>query len=229
MTSSQIRAQARQKLTSKWGKAALVTFIFSIISYIIAFVLNLVPVLGYIVSLLITVPLSYGFIISMIKLNDDNEVTSLEFLNNGFSNFGKAWSVTLNTALKLILPILFIIVCVIILTVGSVSENTLFIVLGFILYMIAIIYAIIKTLSYKLALFILYDNPEMNGKEAVEKSAELMEGHVWSFFCLNLSFIGWIILSCFTFGIGLLWLTPYMRVSEINFYRNLIEDNNSAQ
>ena len=229
MTSSQVRAEARQKLTAKWGKAALITLVFGVINYIISLVLNFIPIIGSIVSLLISIPLSYGFLISLIKLNDDDEVGYIDFLNNGFSNFGRAWSVTLNIILKLVLPILFIVVCLIITTMGAVSQNNLFMLLGSVLYLVAIIYAVIKQLSYKLAFFILYDNPEMNGKEAVEKSAELMQGKVWSFFCLNLSFIGWAILAFLTLGIGTLWLLPYMQVSELNFYRNLKGEVNSAE
>ena len=63
----------------------------------------------------------------------------------------------------------------------------------------------------------------MTGKEIVEKSAELMKGNIASFIFLDLSFIGWVILSCITLGIGFFWLTPYMQVSIFNFYRNLEE------
>ena len=56
-----------------------------------------------------------------------------------------------------------------------------------------------------------------------------MKGKVWSLFCLNLSFIGWAILATFTLGIGMLWLAPYMKLSEINFYRNLTGEVNSAE
>ena len=67
----------------------------------------------------------------------------------------------------------------------------------------------------------MYDNPSMSGKEAVEKSAELMKGNVGALLCLDLSFIGWAILAIATLGIGFLWLIPYIQVSEINFYKNL--------
>lgn len=180
-------------------------------------------------SVVITVPLSYGLVISMMKLNDDTEVGCLDFLSTGFSNFGKSWSVTLQTIIRLIIPIILVVVALIILMYGAYTENVLWGVLGFILYLLALIYAIIKQFSYRLAYFVLSDNPEMTGKEAVLKSAELMNGKVWSLFCLNLSFIGWAILSVFTLGIGMLWLEPYIKISEINFYRNLVGEVNSTE
>jgi uncharacterized membrane protein len=35
---------------------------------------------------------------------------------------------------------------------------------------------------------------------------------------LQLSFIGWYIVSMFTFGIGLLWVMPYQECTNANFY-----------
>ena len=37
MVSSQIRAEARNSLTGKWGKAALLTLVFGVIDYLITF------------------------------------------------------------------------------------------------------------------------------------------------------------------------------------------------
>ena len=229
MKASEIRAEARQKLTGKWGKAAIITLVFSIITFVISFVLQLIPVIGAIIDLVITVPLSFGLIITMFKLNDDKEFNFLGFFNDGFSNFGKAWSVALWTFVKMIIPVILIIITACVLTYGSVKGNSTVTSLGFILYIVALVYAAIKQFSYSLALLVLNDNPEMKGKDAVEKSAELMQGKVWSLFCLKFSFLGWAILSVFTLGIGILWLAPYIQISEINFYRNLVENTTSAE
>ena len=225
MTASQLRAEARNKLANKWGKAAIQTLIFAVIEYIISFVLGLIPGIGSIISLVISVPLSYGFLISIIKLRNDEDFGYLDFLNNGFSNFSKAWSVTLNTLLKLIIPLVILIVCIFIFSAGIASSSKFLAFIGIVAYIAAIIYFVVKAISYALSLYILYDNPEITGKEAVEKSAELMNGKVWAYICLNLSFIGWAILSSFTFGIGMLWLLPYMYIAKINFYKNLLGDS----
>ena len=93
-----------------------------------------------------------------------------------------------------------------------------------ILFIAALIYLFIKSLSYTFAIYILNDNLDIDAKEAVEKSAELMQGNIGSYICLKVSFIGWIILGICTLGIGFLWLTPYIRIASINFYRNLINE-----
>ena len=74
MTASEIRQEARKCLTGKWGKGALATLIFVVISYIISFVLNLVPMVGSIAASIISIPLSFGFTVVMmckLKRNED--------------------------------------------------------------------------------------------------------------------------------------------------------------
>ena len=45
-------------------------------------------------------------------------------------------------------------------------------------------------------------------------------------FVLQLSFIGWVLLAICSCGIGFLWLSPYMEVTKVKFFENLINENN---
>jgi uncharacterized membrane protein len=94
-------------------------------------------------------------------------------------------------------------------------------VIGFIGYIASIIYTVVKGYLYSLSFYILYDNPDKSGKEIVEESATLMQGNRWRFFWLGLTFIGWVILSAFTFYIGMLWVMPYIMVAFVCFYEDL--------
>jgi uncharacterized membrane protein len=96
--------------------------------------------------------------------------------------------------------------------------RTLFVVLWSLLLIVP---GIIAALRYSMALYVLHDNPELTGMEALRRSASLMEGYKGRLFALYLSFIGWGILCIFTFGIGYLWLIPYVKVAEANFYEGL--------
>ena len=49
-----------------------------------------------------------------------------------------------------------------------------------------------------------------------------MKGNRGNYFLLELSFIGWAILSVLTLGIGFLWLAPYMSVASVCFYDRII-------
>ena len=83
--------------------------------------------------------------------------------------------------------------------------------------LLLIIPGIIKSLSYSQTFYVLKDHPEYSMTEAITESRKIMQGYKWKYFLLNLSFIGWGILSLFTLGIGLLWLiTLAIKVSYKN-------------
>jgi len=80
---------------------------------------------------------------------------------------------------------------------------------------------IIKGFSYALTPYILNDEADLPVREAIRRSQQMMRGNKWRLFCLYLSFIGWSLLCCLTFGIGFLWLTPYVRTSVAVFYEDI--------
>lgn len=87
--------------------------------------------------------------------------------------------------------------------------------------LLLIIPGIIKQYSYSMTPYILNDNPELSGNAAIEKSMEMMQGNKWRLFLLDLSFIGWMILSILTLGIAMLWVLPYMIQTRAAFYETL--------
>ena len=205
MRASEIRSLTRQNLAGKWRKAALATLIFGLIVYAISFVLTFIPVVGPIISAILSVPLSFGLLFTMFKLNDGEEISYVSFLNEGFAKFGKVWSVTLHMFLKLIIPVILVAIFAALSTFNMFYLNSSLSTLGsFALYIITVIYMVYKSLLYTFSLYVLIDNPEITGKEAVNKSAELMKGNIWEYICLNLSFIGWGILAILPFLISCL-------------------------
>ena len=71
--------------------------------------------------------------------------------------------------------------------------------------------------------FILADQKTKSASEAIKMSWNVMKGKKMKLFLLQLSFIGWAILSVFTFFIGLLFLYPYMLTTYAKFYQNLYD------
>lgn len=87
--------------------------------------------------------------------------------------------------------------------------------------LLLIVPGVIKALSYAMTPFILKDHPELSYNAAIEKSMKMMEGNKMKLFLLELSFIGWFILSLLTLCIGLLFLLPYIQTSRAAFYEDL--------
>jgi uncharacterized membrane protein len=87
-----------------------------------------------------------------------------------------------------------------------------------------IIPGIVKIFSYAMTPYILEEHPELSANEAIDRSRAMMKGHKFDLFWLLLSFIGWGILSLFTFGIGALWLGPYFQGAHAAFYEDVKAD-----
>ncbi len=58
-------------------------------------------------------------------------------------------------------------------------------------------------------------------KEIMKTSEEMMDGYKMDYFVFCLSFLGWILLSVVTFGIGLIWALPYITVAQVMYYEEL--------
>lgn len=89
------------------------------------------------------------------------------------------------------------------------------IVLGYILLIVPGVY---WSYCYALVPYLLAENPYMTATRAMELSKEMMEGEKWNYFVLQLSFLGWLLLCAFTFGIGGFFLEPYMQATYAEFY-----------
>lgn len=95
---------------------------------------------------------------------------------------------------------------------------TLFTVLWSLLFIVP---GIIKSYSYAMTLYIMIEDPNIGVMDAILKSREIMDGNKFDFFVLQLSFIGWALLTMLTLGIGSLWLTPYYYTTMTAFYNDI--------
>lgn len=249
MVSSDFRKEARTKLTGKWGKAVCIVLAYMLISFAIGFVQGLLPETGIIALIVsiavyaIEIPLSFGMVFAFFKLFYGEDVKAFSFWSLGFNNFSRAWGVAFRTALKLIVPFILIIVSYILMAfsismaatsallsaIGNSSSSTgsaFLMIISVVLLIASTIWMTVKSYYYSLAQYVAFDNPDLTPNECVLKSKELMTNRRGKLFCLQFSFIGWAILAAFTFGIGYLWLLPYIQMSTIAFYDKLAHEEN---
>lgn len=97
--------------------------------------------------------------------------------------------------------------------------NILMYIYTFLWSMLFIIPGIIAQYRYSMAVYILLDNPEYSASECIRLSKEMMNGKKLDLFVLELSFIGWLLLSIIPF-VGL-YVMPYMETTRANFYNAL--------
>lgn len=84
-----------------------------------------------------------------------------------------------------------------------------------------IIPGIVKLYAYSQMFFILAENNKIGVLKAMRISKIITKGYKADLFVMSLSFIGWLFLSCLTFGILNIWVLPYGMMSFTNAYTDL--------
>lgn len=85
-----------------------------------------------------------------------------------------------------------------------------------------------KEYQYRLVPYILAEHPDMNYREVLQKSRDMMNGHKWRAFVLDLSFILWHIFGLITCGIGeIFYVSPYHNLTLAALYRKLSWEGDS--
>ena len=88
-----------------------------------------------------------------------------------------------------------------------------------ILWYLTIVGGIIKSYEYRMIPYILAENPKVARKDVFKLSKEMMRGNKWKMFLLDVSFIGWSLLSIFTYGLlNILYVNPYKEATIAELY-----------
>lgn len=227
-TRSELKAHVKQTYKGNWGKAIGI---------------NILPIIGAIFSVVgvgalvaITVVALKTGVVDPNHLSDSNDGTSggivvniigtmiatgiayslLDWLRTGEQPVSAVKAMFAVFSKQYFIPVL---VLFIIRTIFEFFWTLLFIIPG-----------IIKSYSYSQTYFIYKDclasgrNEDMNYLDYVTESRKLMKGHKFELFVLQLSFLGWAILSVLTLGIGFIWLIPYINGVMAEFYNDLAGD-----
>ena len=190
--------RALSALENKWGNFVLINFVYGFIIGITQILSGdkdspaILHLIGLVLFIL-ALPLTWGYQTLFLGAVRGGEATAKDM----FEGYNKElFSRVLTTTL-------------------------LYYVYVFLWSLLLLIPGCIKSYSYAMTPYILKDNPEMKNNAAIEESMRMMDGHKLELFLLDLSFIGWAILSILTCCIGFLWLVPYMNMARVNFYEDL--------
>lgn len=187
------RAAARASLSGKWGDAVVLTLVYVLIMGAIPIGANefVSYQIGNIIQLLLC-PIYYGFTVAFLDSVRTGESCHIGQLLDGFREYGRVFG-------TIVLMYVYV----------------------FLWTLLLIVPGIIKGYSYAMTMYIMRDNPEMKYNAAIERSMAMMRGHKFDLFYLQLTFIGWGLLSLLTLGIGFLWLGPYVQTATAHFYEDV--------
>ena len=140
-------------------------------------------------------------------------------LLDGFSQLGRALGVSFFTALFTSLwGLLAMVPYFVVLTVGAMAQSYALIMFSTVLALLAVVVEIAVSYRYRLATYFLLDDINMGVLASIRESKQTMHGRKGALFVMDLSFLGWGLLSLITFGVVGLWASPYMWAAEANFY-----------
>jgi len=88
--------------------------------------------------------------------------------------------------------------------------------------MLFIVPGIIAMYRYRLAYYILLDDPDKGPLQCIRESKAIMRGHKKELFLLDLSFIGWVLLITLSAGILGIWILPYIYTTYAVYYNMLV-------
>lgn len=200
--SRDLKAAALETLSQKWGGAVTVTLIYMLLCSVLPSVLageeSLMLNFLYIIVYVLVIPIGWSFAVMFLELKRTGTECKVGRLFDGYKDFTR--------------------IC------GTLFLTGIYI---FLWTLLLIIPGIVKSYSYSMTGYVLKDHPELSFDAAIERSMLLMQGHKMDLFILHLTFIGWALLSLFTFGIGILWLLPYMEATQVQFYEDIKEDMES--
>lgn len=171
----------------------------SLVYFLLVAGVQMIPRVGWIGSLLITGPMILGLTVFFLALSR-NQDAKLEQLFEGFNNFG-----------------------------NSLAAYLLISIFVFLWMLLLIVPGIIAALSYAMVFYIMADDKSIGATEAISRSKKMMDGYKWKLFCLKLRFLGWVLLSILTFGIGFIWLAPYVNTSIAKFYDDIKDGQAEAE
>lgn len=87
-----------------------------------------------------------------------------------------------------------------------------------------------KKYQYRMVSYIMAEHPDMDYRSALQMSRDMMEGHKWQAFVLDLSFILWHLVGTITCGIAeIFYIQPYQQLTCAALYRRLSRLDGGAE
>jgi len=211
-TNAELKELSKQQLTGRWGKSALLSLVYLVIGILpgqlLLSKLNFSSLSTSLIDILLIAPVTIGVSICYLKLIRESDFNVVDIFN-GFKYF-----ITVVVVYGIVdsMNILSTLVSNII-TVNVVTEQFLIVVFA--------VLSLFLYLMFSMVYYIIIDDPQIGVLGALTGSKNLIQGQKGRLFLLQLSFLGWILLTILTLGIGILWVLPYLEVTTANFYLDL--------
>lgn len=230
-SSSELKCMAKGLLAGHYGLLIGAALLYGGGSLVITMVLELVFqsdhsvnilyfICSLIVSLLSTI-FTIGYEKMILEISRGREARLGDLLY-GFSH--QPDRIILLTILLSLVSLACMLPGSLLLAAGAVMKLIPLTLVGILALLTGTVFLFILSFGYSMVFLLYLDNPEKGVIQLMRESRTLMKGNKGRYFYLQISFIGLMLLSILTCFIGLLWLMPYMEMTSVLFYRNLLNE-----
>lgn len=94
--------------------------------------------------------------------------------------------------------------------------------------MLFVIPGIIAVYRYRFAVYNVFHDSSLTASQAIALSCRQTEGMKLDLFILDLSFVGWSLLTALTWGLLGIWTMPYMKLSDLGYYHEALSRMDAA-
>ncbi len=230
-TSCELKMIAREQLLGNYGKMICALFVAELIPSFIMFLaedfisdgtfMNLILyyAINFIVTLLIGIfTLGTTKFYMNFSTGRPFQTSDIFYGFHGHQNIGILIAlVQVGIAFVSLIPFLISMV------LWFVTESAFMYPLIAVTIIFGVVFAYIQLLSISQSYYIAVDFPDYTLKQVLQMSRRIMNGHRARLFYIHMSFIPLGLLTILTFGIGVLWLQPYMNSTLTHFYLDLMD------
>jgi len=241
---STLKSEAREVLTGKYGKFILMIFILYSITLAAELVVTMfiaIPIainsiagnnignpplslsiiqllLNYCITLLIGISKA-GLALFCLNASCGRRASVSDLFYAFHGNFKK--SLALSVAI-LAPNMLLLMPCNILQLIYANNNDINYLIAACICYIFGICIYIPIEIMLSMSFYLMLDFPQYTAKEILAMSVKVTKGHRGRLLYMELSFIPVYILAFLSFGIGILWVIPYINMTYAGFYLDLM-------
>lgn len=216
MERTEIKGFSKRILEGRRGEYAIFLLIAGVSYSVILMLINMIPIIGQLASMVIGI--IYAIVLATFTIIFCNSREKVDY-ESLVPNFTSIWKyIVINLLFIVIISVIMIPIVMITIMPIILSASYVFLIIGIIL-MIAV--SILTSLPLTFIQYIIIENQDASIGDILSVGFRLSFSNAGKIIVMYLSLIPWYLLIMVTFGLGTLYVTPYINTIFYVMYKDL--------
>lgn len=216
MERTEIKGFSKRILERRRGEYAIFLLIAGVSYSVILMLINMIPIIGQLASMVIGI--IYAIVLATFTIIFCNSREKVDY-ESLVPNFTSIWKyIVINLLFIVIISVIMIPIVMITIMPIILSASYVFLIIGIIL-MIAV--SILTSLPLTFIQYIIIENQDASIGDILSVGFRLSFSNAGKIIVMYLSLIPWYLLIMVTFGLGTLYVTPYINTIFYVMYKDL--------